>query len=42
MTNGLRNEKTETLGVSLDEVNLAQENLKGVIKVQIKFKKVCK
>lgn len=32
MANGLRNEKTETLGVSLDEVNLAQMNLKGVAK----------
>ncbi|MFV0218415.1 threonine ammonia-lyase IlvA [Empedobacter falsenii] len=32
MTKGLRSEKTETLGVSLDEVNLAQMNLKGVAK----------
>ncbi|STE54860.1 threonine ammonia-lyase IlvA [Empedobacter falsenii] len=32
MANGLRNEKTETLGISLDEVNLAQMNLKGVAK----------
>lgn len=32
MANRLRSEKTETLGVSLDEVNLAQMNLKGVVK----------
>ncbi|WP_413532608.1 threonine ammonia-lyase IlvA [Empedobacter brevis] len=32
MANGLKSEKTEALGVSLDEVNLAQMNLKGVAK----------
>ena len=32
MANGLRSEKTETIGVLLDEVNLAQMNLKGVVK----------
>lgn len=32
MTKGLRSEKTETLGISLDEVNLAKMNLKGVVK----------
>lgn len=32
MANELRNNKTSTSGVSLDEVNLAQKNLKGVVK----------
>ena len=32
MSNGLRIEKMETIGVSLDEVNLAQMNLKGIVK----------